>query len=58
MKKYTIFFFLIFITNFLLAEDILQYGKDEWEWDYNNNENNIEEKELFDIVESQNEKQE
>lgn len=58
MKKYTIFFFLIFITNFLLAEDILHYGKDEWEWDYNNNENNIEEKELFDLVESQNEKQE
>ena len=58
MRKHSILFLLLLINNFLIAENVLDYAEDEWEWNYNNNKNNIEEKELFDIVESQNEKQE
>ena len=54
MRKHSILFFLLLITNFLIAENVLDYAEDEWEWNYNDN-TSIGEKELFDLVEHQKE---
>ena len=51
MKKYEALCFFLLLPCFLIAEqEELEYGKDEWENDYN-----VEEKELFNIIESQDE---
>lgn len=58
MRKHSILFFLLLINNFLIAENVLDYAEDEWECNYNDNTNNVHdigEKELFDLVEHQEE---
>lgn len=52
MRKYAIFYFLLFFSNYLIADEIFEYSKDEWENDFG-----VEEKELFNIIESQDEVQ-
>ena len=48
MNRYASLLFLIVLATFLIAEERYEYGKDEWENDYN-----IEEKGLFNVVEIQ-----